>query len=227
MTTDDHTGEVDLEGTPQGDHDAGEGTPEGDMRVSSEGDTGVTWVTLRDASNATGVSISTLRKWRKKGELESQMAPGPTGERIEVPMTAVTDLAAERGAGTVPPAAPVAALATPDPEPAPTTLEPEPPAWAMELLARYDARTEVLMERLAQAERERANAERDAAIERHRREKAETELARLHGFVNPATGGAEREEPAEIRREPPPASTTNMGWATRWDRLRQWRPGWK
>ena len=69
----------------------------------------MTWVTLRDASNATGVSISTLRKWRKRGELESRMAPGPTGERIEVPMAAVLDLAAERGAGTVPPAAPVAA----------------------------------------------------------------------------------------------------------------------
>ena len=117
----------------------------------------------------------------------------------------------------------------PDPEPAATTTEPEPPKWAMELLARADARTEVLLERLAQAERERANAERDAAIERHRREQAEAELARIHGFdptiPQPATGGAKPEQPAEIRRAAP-APITDTGWGmTRWDRLRQWRPG--
>ena len=96
----------------------------------------------------------------------------------------------------------------------------------MELLARYDARTEVLMERLAQAERERANAERDAAIERHRREQAEAELERLRTVTNPepATGGAEPEDPAEIRTEAP-TGTTGTDRVTRWDRLRQWRPG--
>jgi hypothetical protein len=97
----------------------------------------------------------------------------------------------------------------------------------MELLARYDARTEVLMERLAQAERERANAERDAAIERHRREQAETELERLRTVTNPepAAGGAGPEEPDEVKSTPPAQVRDLDRRRSPWDRLRQWRPG--
>ena len=134
---------------------------------------GQVWVTLREAETQTGVSVSTLRKWRKRGELESRKEPGRTGERVIVPLAAVAELAAQRGAGRG-----TALAGSPTAAPPPPGKD-EPPTWAIELLARADARAEMLTERLAQAERERADAERDAAIERHKRERAETEAERV------------------------------------------------
>ena len=37
------------------------------------------WVTLRRASEATGVSISTLRSWYRKGAIDSRVEKGPNG----------------------------------------------------------------------------------------------------------------------------------------------------
>ena len=65
----------DPEGTPEGTPEGDLGNGESNQRVTSEGDTGVSWVTLRDAEHATGVAVSTLRKWRKQGDLESHLEP--------------------------------------------------------------------------------------------------------------------------------------------------------
>lgn len=56
---------------------------------------------------------------------------------------------------------------------------------------------------------------------------AEAELERLRTVTNPepATGRAEPKEPVEIRREAPASITDTRRRETRWDRLRQWRPG--
>ena len=163
----------DSKGTPEGDF----GNGESNQRVTLKGDTGVSWVTLRDAEHATGVAVSTLRKWRKQGDLESHLEPGPTGERIVVPLKAVQDLAAQRRAG----GAVATPAAVPVPEPPSALAEPEPPKWAMELLARADARTEALLDRLRQAEEERADAQRDARIAEHKLESARSEAEELRG----------------------------------------------
>lgn len=166
------------QGRAEGDLAAEHDSAEGDQRVTSEGDTGIPWVTLRDAEHATGVAVSTLRKWRKRGELESRMEPGPTGERITVPLEDVRRLAQQRGAGRPPALAPTAVAAVPEP-PAAAPTEPEPPRWAMELLARADARTEALLDRLRQAEEERADAQRDARIAEHKLEMERERVAEL------------------------------------------------
>lgn len=49
------------------------------------------WVTLRDAAEAAGVSVSALRKWYRAGDLPSRMEPGPTGPRRMVPLAAVLE----------------------------------------------------------------------------------------------------------------------------------------
>ena len=51
----------------------------------------------------------------------------------------------------------------------------------MELLARADARTEALLDRLRQAEEERADAQRDARIAEHKLESARSEAEELRG----------------------------------------------
>jgi DNA-binding transcriptional MerR regulator len=151
------------------------------------------WVPLRDAEYQTGVSVATLRKWRKKGTIPSRWEEIPTGRRVIVPLELVAELAIERGAGSkgVFPTPPAATSTE-------TAAEPEPPQWAMELLSRADARAEHLLDRLAQAERERADAERDALIERHKREAAEAATEALR-----SESAALQSELDRLRLSPP------------------------
>lgn len=49
------------------------------------------WVTLAEASSATGVARSTLRSWYRSGELPSRMVAGVHGPERIVPLDAVLD----------------------------------------------------------------------------------------------------------------------------------------
>jgi transposase len=51
------------------------------------------WVTLEEASNATGVARSTLRSWYRTGQLASRMVAGIHGPQRFVPLDAVLDRA--------------------------------------------------------------------------------------------------------------------------------------
>lgn len=51
------------------------------------------WVTLQEASEASGVARSTLRSWYRTGRLPSRMVPSPHGPQRLVPLEAVIDRA--------------------------------------------------------------------------------------------------------------------------------------
>ena len=51
------------------------------------------WVTLEEASSATGVARSTLRSWYRSGQLPSRMVAGVHGPQRLVPLDAVLDRA--------------------------------------------------------------------------------------------------------------------------------------
>ena len=53
-----------------------------------------TWVTVREAAEASGASRSTLRAWYRSGAIPSRMADGPHGPERQVPLEAVLDRAA-------------------------------------------------------------------------------------------------------------------------------------
>jgi transposase len=51
------------------------------------------WVTLEEASDAAGVSRSTLRSWYRGGQIPSRMVPGVHGPQRLVPLEAVVSRA--------------------------------------------------------------------------------------------------------------------------------------
>lgn len=51
------------------------------------------WVTLEEASDAAGVSRSTLRSWYRSGQIPSRMVAGVHGPQRLVPLEAVVDRA--------------------------------------------------------------------------------------------------------------------------------------
>ncbi len=51
------------------------------------------WVTLPEAVNATGVSLSTLRSWYRTSQIESRMVAGTHGPQRMVLLEAVVDRA--------------------------------------------------------------------------------------------------------------------------------------
>ncbi len=174
---------------------------------------GQTWVTLREAELRTGVARSTLRKWRKRHKIASRTAEGPTGIRVWVPLEAVAELAAQGGTGTVrKEEGPEGTAPTP-------TAEQEPPRWAIELLSLADVRAGRLLDRLAQAERERADAERDAAIERHKRDQAEAEVARLRNELATVTNPT---QPERVHPEPVERSEVPTPYAAFKARIERW-----
>lgn len=54
------------------------------------------WVTLKEASAAAGVAVSTLRKWYGSDKIPSRLEPGPSGDRRMVPLVAVLERAGVR-----------------------------------------------------------------------------------------------------------------------------------
>ena len=74
----------------------------GDRHVS-----GQDWLTLRQASAATGIPIATLRKWASKGRIPSILDETPTGTRRLVTLDGVRARAAQVGRESVPAGPPI------------------------------------------------------------------------------------------------------------------------
>jgi predicted site-specific integrase-resolvase len=51
------------------------------------------WVSLEEASDAAGISRSTLRSWYRSGQIPSKMVAGPHGPQRLVPLEQVVDRA--------------------------------------------------------------------------------------------------------------------------------------
>ena len=63
---------------------------------------GQDWLTLRQASAATGIPVATLRKWASKGRIPSILDENPTGARRLVTLDGVRARAAQVGRESVP-----------------------------------------------------------------------------------------------------------------------------
>lgn len=132
------------------------------------------WVTLREASESAGVSISALRKWYNAGIIPSKMAPGPRGDQRLVPLDAVHARAAKYAHAPLRDAAP-------EPPPPPAPVAPAAPTGIM----RSGGAEElvVILDRLADAERRAARAE--TALEVAKREIAvlRVRVAQMEGAL--------------------------------------------
>lgn len=57
---------------------------------------GPSWVTLKDAAESAGVSVSTLRNWYRKGRIEARTVRGPNGEQRLVRLDEVVGLRGDK-----------------------------------------------------------------------------------------------------------------------------------
>ena len=69
-------------------NEQGQGLGHGDVI-----DSGESWVTLREAAETAGVSVSALRKWYRQEAIASRLEPGPHGEQRVVRLQEVLDRA--------------------------------------------------------------------------------------------------------------------------------------
>lgn len=198
-------------------------------------------ITMREAAEVAGVHRNTVRNWVKSGKFDTarlEADPDGSGEIWRIDRDELEDQGLLAGEPQTVPVTAATETETPAAATPPAPVREGYELVPMEILERLlniaatygeagervgraEATVETLRERL-----DETRNELDA--ERHRREQVEAELARLHGFdptiPQPATGSAKPEDPAEVRREAP-APTRDTGRVTRWDRLRQWRPG--
>lgn len=128
-------------------------------RNASGADQGV-WVTLAEASEAAGVSVSALRKWYRNGIIESRTVPGPRGEQRLVPLDAVQERAARFAHGPLAQLPPVAGRT---PKPAKVDKRPRGSSGGD-----VDSLLQTVLDRMADAERRATRAE--LALDAARRE---------------------------------------------------------
>ena len=172
---------------------SGAGVGQGHGPVSDTGQAGgERWVTLREASEAAGVSVSALRKAYREERIDSRLEPGPHGEQRIVELGQVLE---RMGRGRAPqPAAVRAAEVTAPPG---TMLVPQE-AWERvlsQLGHLHDAG-----QQLAEARERAAKAETEAAFLRER-------LAELRARL-------------EAPSTPTPAEEVDEGRPRRWWRRR-------
>ncbi|MDJ0952304.1 MAG: hypothetical protein QNJ81_01370 [Acidimicrobiia bacterium] len=174
------------------------------------------WVTLREASRATGIPVETLRKWARRGTIPSYLTPTNRGTSIRmVDLDGVEVRAAELGRVTTD--------ASAAPPPAPTDADPDqPPPGTM--LVPIDAWNKMLNQlgNLHEAGQQLAAA-------RERAVKAETEAEFLRERLaemrheQPVTPSP---EPAQQRQEPvEPQPSPEKVWQYLVRRYRLRKPG--
>lgn len=147
------------------------------------------WVTLRDASDQAGVSVSWLRKQYRRGTLPTREVAGPRGPQKLVPLDRVRALAAPFSPAA---GAPGPASGT---SPAAPRVPGLPQAVDRGSRAAVGAPDLALLDRLVEAEGRAARAEADAAHLRARLEAALDEIRRLRRLL------------AQAYDPPPPPST--------------------
>jgi DNA-binding transcriptional MerR regulator len=134
------------------------------------------WLSLRQASDATGIPVSTLRNWARKGRIPTSLDETPSGTRRMVSLNGVRARARQLGQ-TVQPVAGTREQAAGGPEPqAPVPADPmSPPPGTM--LVPIDAWDKMLLQlgnlhqagqQLAEARERAARAETEAAFLRER-----------------------------------------------------------
>ncbi|HSK05980.1 MAG TPA: helix-turn-helix domain-containing protein [Acidimicrobiia bacterium] len=173
------------------------------------------WLTLRQASEATGIPASTLRNWARKGKIPSMLDETPSGPRRMVTRHGVEARARElghelRASGHTVSGPDV--VAAPAPQPAPDQSSPPPGT----MLVPIDAWDKMLLQlgnlhqagqQLAEARERAARAETEAAFLRERlAEYRETVPGRATAPPPPPPAEEER-----VRRDDPdPAKPVRM-----------------
>lgn len=173
------------------------------------------WVTLRQASESTGIPVSTLRKWARRGRVPSRLEETEAGARRLVALEEVQ--ARARGVRQDPTPEPERSARSrvePPPPVRENTGEPTPPHGTM--LVPIDAWDKMLLQlgnlhqagqQLAEARERAARAETEAAFLRERL--AELKAGREESVGRP---GRAEESPveAELEDAPPPAQPARM-----------------
>ena len=179
------------------------------------------WVTLREASDATGIPVGTLGSWARRGTVESYLEGNGRRKLRIVDLNDVRGRARELGR----PIAPVPVRRTTVAEANGGGYEPEPPSPAAPGLSPKGGETETMIvpldawnkmlnqlgnlheagQQLAEARERAAKAETEASFLRERL--AELRTAEVS---SPLGGGAERSaaEGAVLEREPPSPPST-------------------
>ena len=218
--------------TPQATLSKKSGTNQGgsESRAAADG-----WVTLRRASDETGVSISSLRNWYRKGLIDSRVEKGPNGSQRIVRLEEVV-------ARTK---APKDRSTTSDPSPAKAQPHPNGPAdlavssslndliaehaAACERAGRAEARAEFLEREIEElrarlessgSERYKAlQAENEMLRERYELLRSQAEdMARRLSFIE---GEPEEIDLDDKRRVPPPEEDEFLALTQRWKARRK------
>jgi len=148
------------------------------------------WVTLREASRATGIPVETLRKWARRSSIPSYLRPTNRGASLRmVDLDGVERRAAELGRETADAPTPPLAAPSVDAEQAP------PPPGTM--IVPIDAWNKMLNQlgNLHEAGQQLASARERAA-------KAETEAK----FLRERLAELRRETPTPVAAEPAPVT---------------------
>ncbi len=198
------------------------------------------WLTLREASEATGVPAATIRKWARHNNIPSYLEKTPDGHLRIVSLTGIRQWADEIGReiesreGPGSPAAPVSEPAPrvdPTPEEGPETPsdsgEPDIPEDSM--LVPLDAWNKMLNQlgnlheagqQLAEARERAAKAETEARFLKERLAEMRGELEKTRGAgtsVEEEVGQTEAEppdEPTQTASDPKPPVTLRRAAAT-------------
>jgi DNA-binding transcriptional MerR regulator len=172
-------------------------------------------VTLRDAADATAITVSTVRNWARKGRVSTKMEDRVDGPRRMVDLASVLDHA--RALGRVDE---TAAQHPPPAPPEPVAAEPASPPTGVpegQMLVPLDAWEKMLMQlgNLHEAGQQLADARERAA-------KAETEAAFLRERI--ADLRTQRDELRDATPRPPDPVPSPPPSPPVWTRLyRQWQ----
>jgi hypothetical protein len=168
------------------------------------------WVTLRVASEATGVALSTLRNWARKGRVPTALEEAAEGTHRMVSLEGVRARARQLGHPVVEPGATTTAVVPPSAPAADGEEVATPPLGTM--LVPIDAWDKMLLQlgnlhqagqQLAEARERAARAETEAAFLRER-------LAELRPTPTPVQEDAALPEETPIIPDPEPAQPVKI-----------------
>ena len=171
---------------------------------------GEDWLTLREASDATGVQLSTLRNWARKGRVPTALEESVEGTHRMVSLEGVKARARQLGHQVIEsrpkPTPPVAAALPPIVEEEQAT---PPPGTMLVPIEAWDKMLHQLGnlheagQQLAEARERAARAETEASFLRER-------LAEMRAAPSPESTTAPVQDEILVTAEPEPAEPVNM-----------------
>lgn len=138
------------------------GNGDGSVETRSE------WVPLKEAAEDAGISVSTLRNWYRKGQIDSRLRTGPRGKQRLVRKTEILERASDRSGGVTTARSRSSANGHPQ-----SNSGPAPPSLpdlikelgeAHERAARAESRAEFLSEQLTKMEARFEDLLRDGGL---------------------------------------------------------------